>query len=90
MTPRGEVDLATADALEAQLDTGAPTVLDLSHVTFMDSTGLRTLVSVHNEFAEAGDEFRVIVPDGPVHRIIEITGLFDALKVSRSLDEATG
>ena len=79
VSPSGEIDIATADELDDALAQNRDTVLDLSEVSFMDSTGLRTLVSVHNRLGEAGARFRIVVPSGPVRRIIEITGLSGAL-----------
>ncbi len=77
----GEIDIATADALDQALAENRNTVLDLSDVSFMDSTGLRTLVGVHNRLSEAGSRFRIVVPSGAVARIIQITGLSDALDI---------
>lgn len=79
VSPSGEIDIATADELGSALADNRDTVLDLSEVSFMDSTGLRTLVAVHNRLHGAGARFRVVVPSGPVQRIIEITGLSGAL-----------
>lgn len=87
--PSGEIDIATADAVEACLAENRDTILDLTEVTFMDSTGLRTLVSVHNRLKQADNRLRIVIPDGPVERIINITGLSGALDTVRSLDDAT-
>lgn len=81
VAPSGEIDLATVDALDQALAENRDTVLDLSEVSFMDSTGLRSLVGVHNRLKENGSRFRLVVPSGAVSRIIEITGLSGALDI---------
>ena len=50
VVPTGELDLATAPALEAALQSGfdgvaARVVLDLRELEFIDSSGLRTLLT---------------------------------------------
>src|SRR5688572_30037851 len=74
LTLRGELDLATTERLESALaDAGTPVVLDLSGLTFMDSTGVRVLL----EAAEgAGVGLRIIPPvDGDARVTIEETGI---------------
>ena len=76
----GDLDMATADAfasaLEPGLAQGGPVPIDLSGVTFMDSTGVYALVDAA---AALGDRGCVIVhgAHGGVAKIIELTGLAD-------------
>ncbi len=84
--PRGELDLATAPELEDKIlaavrEGGRSVILDLRELTFMDSTGVRTIVAAHKAAEEAGTELRVVRPDAgnPVSRVIEISGIDDAL-----------
>jgi anti-anti-sigma factor len=89
----GEVDLATAGDLEGALaGAGGSTVIaDLSDVPFMDSTGLNALVNGRRAIVEAGGSLAlVVVPQGPVARLLEITGMGGLLPTHASLDEATG
>lgn len=86
--PTGEIDIATARSVESHLAANRDTILDLTKVTFMDSTGLRTVVGVHNRLNEAEHRLRIVVPDGPVERIIAITGLTDALDIVGTLEDA--
>lgn len=73
----GEVDLATVERfrnalLEAQ---GSPrVVVDLSAVTFMDSSGLNALVAAYHR-VPAGGELRVTGLRTNVRKVFEITGL---------------
>jgi len=79
----GEMDLATASELDNQLDLdGAESVvvLDLTGVTFIDSTGLRAVVGAHDDAADRNKELRVI-PGTRVMRLLEITGVHERLAV---------
>jgi anti-sigma B factor antagonist len=85
-TPRGELDLATAPELEDKVlaavrDGGRSVVLDLRELTFMDSTGVRTIVAAHQVAEQAGHALRVVRPprDSAVSRVIEISGIDEAL-----------
>jgi anti-anti-sigma factor len=76
----GELDLVASEAFRDQLaDELAQhaVVLDLSGVTFMDSTGLRTLIAA----AKNGDGKLTIRPDlsPPVERLLEISGVRESL-----------
>ena len=74
LTLRGELDLATAGRLEAALaDGGGPVVLDLSALTFMDSTGVRTLLeAAERDFGG----LRIVPPaDGDARTTIDETGI---------------
>lgn len=86
--PAGEIDIATADVVQAHLSPDRDIILDLTNVTFMDSTGLRTIVGAHNRLEQAGHRLRIVIPDGPVERIIAITGLTGALDTVGTLEDA--
>ena len=71
----GELDVATATQLEARLAGNIDTVLDLSELSFIDSTGLRVLVSTaHRAQAEAW-EFTVRNPQPTVLRVLKLVAL---------------
>ena len=85
IAPVGELDLASAGRLEAEVmrarSTGASRiVLDLSQVDFIDSTGLRVLLSLRNDSKRNGHALLLVPPGPAVRRIFAITGtrgLFD-------------
>ena len=87
----GEIDLATADQLESSIQTaseqGARFVLDLSPVSFMDSTGIRVVVLAHRALEERGGSFAVVTGNGPVRRVFEVTGLASTLSLYRELGD---
>jgi anti-sigma B factor antagonist len=80
----GDVDLASAPALEDALEKAGedPVRVDLSGVTFMDSSGLRVLLAASKRAKERGHHLTLASPAGPVRRLLEITGLDKELAVS--------
>ena len=88
---RGELDLSTIDKVEQELtrveaDGHELIVLDLSGLTFLDSTGLRTIVTADQRARRAGR--RVVVRKGPetVHRVFTITRLDERLEMVDDAD----
>ena len=89
----GEFDLSNAaqveDALK-ELEQARPPllVLDLRELTFMDSTGLRVMVSADSRARD--DSRRLAVVQGPesVHRVFRITGLDDHLEIVETPEAA--
>jgi len=82
----GEFDLAdlaqAQDLIPAALDAAASGfLLDLSDCDFIDSSGVRTLLETNARAREAGLRFAIASSNGPVRRVLELTGLFDALPV---------
>lgn len=82
----GELDPHTAprfeDALREAL--GAEpgrVVLELSGVTFMDSSGLRVVLAAHEDLAARGIQVVLRSPSDPVRRLLEITDLLTRLDV---------
>ena len=78
----GEVDLAVKTQLNLELadllaEAHSPALVDLSRVTFMDSTGLNAFCDADREGRALGVPLVLIgVPDG-VRRVLDITGLWD-------------
>ena len=80
----GELDLAVAAGLETTLlglcGEGVSGIeLDLSRLTFMDSTGLRAVLRAQELCAERGYDFLVIPGSGQVRRLLELTGTTNVL-----------
>jgi len=77
---RGELDLATAGGVQRELerveDTDAKAiVLDLSGLTFMDSTGLRLVMSAHARSRADANRLRLMRGSRAVQRVFELTGV---------------
>lgn len=93
VTLSGELDAYDAPALRASfhevVETGpAVIVLDLTDVSFLDSTVLGTIVGLLRRLREGGGELRTVLPETTARRIFEITGLDQALDVRPSRQEA--
>lgn len=83
---RGELDLSTVGKVQDELrrvEAASPpvVVLDLSKLTFLDSTGLRCLVTADERARDAGR--RVVIVRGPdaVQRVFSITRLEERLEM---------
>lgn len=80
VAPVGELDLATAGLLEKQLHELRSAgfervVLDLRELTFMDSSGLRTLAQANSSAQEQGVALSIIRGPRQIERVLEISGL---------------
>lgn len=90
---RGELDLSTVDKVEEALrrverDEPPVVVVDLSALTFLDSTGLRTIVTADQRARRSNR--RLVVVKGPetVHRVFTITRLDERLEMVDDADSA--
>ena len=85
VVPEGELDLAYADALDTEVRELRRSgfdrvVIDLRRVQFLDSTGLRVLMSLRNDAKRDRQVLEVIPGPAAVQRLFEVTGtraLFD-------------
>ncbi len=82
----GDVDLTTAEELERAVReqlASAPVMLDLSGVTFMDSSGLRALDALVRHARADGRELRIAtaLPES-VAQILELTGMMQILPMA--------
>jgi anti-anti-sigma factor len=80
----GELDLATVaclhDALEREQSAGRGVILDLSDVSFMDSSGLRLILRAQGDPRRDGWQMVVDRRLGPeVTRLLELTGAMELL-----------
>jgi anti-sigma B factor antagonist len=89
----GEVDVATAPQLQeatARLGNAhGVAVVDLTDVTFIDSSGLAVLASAWKAVTEvAGGDLLMVVPRPDILQVFEITGLAEVMTFYGTLDEA--
>jgi len=80
----GEIDASTCAVLDDwldQYDNAGPLVLDMSEVSFIDSSGLRVLVAQQQKSTESGNAFEVVDASRAALRLFEITGLAEVLGV---------
>ncbi len=88
----GELDLSTVGKVQDELDrveSSAPPVLvlDLSGLTFLDSTGLRCVVTADERARDAGRRLVIVRGPDPVQRVFTITKLDERLEM---VDDASG
>jgi anti-sigma B factor antagonist len=77
----GEFDLAGFQPfLDLLTQSTAPAIrVDLRGLSFIDSSGIRALLTANALAAERGQTLTVVRADPGVHRVLELTGLDDVL-----------
>jgi anti-sigma B factor antagonist len=90
VSARGDVDLSTEAGLRSAGADAARhaecVVVDLTDVTFLDSTGIRALVVIRGVVDDNGARMVVVAPaGGPASAVIELCGLEQQLGVVRDL-----
>ena len=82
----GEVDLAAERLWWLALDDAralSRTVeVDLSHVTFIDSSGLRLLLAALRKAEAESEDLTLVSASDAVRRLVELSGLSDLLVAS--------
>jgi anti-sigma B factor antagonist len=81
----GELDMASAPLLQGafddtKLDPDTMVVLDLQSLQFIDSTGLRAILSLRERCRESGRQFAVTRGSPQVQRLLDITGVAEHLQ----------
>jgi anti-sigma B factor antagonist len=90
----GEIDIVTAPKLRdclAEIPDGTRTVIvDLSDVSFLDSTGLSVLVAGWKRFSNDDEqaELRLVVVRPVIQRVLDVTGLSKVFSVFSTFEEA--
>jgi anti-anti-sigma factor len=76
----GELDLATVDQLQHELDRLAVAgrmcelVIDLRELDFLDSTGLRLLLQLHSHCQADGCSLGLVPGGRPIQKLFAVTG----------------
>jgi anti-sigma B factor antagonist len=89
----GELDIASAPELENTLDTLLSSgririVIDLTDLSFCDSTGISVFVRANNKCVDQGGYLRMAAPSRNVARVLAVVGLLDRFPTYRSVDAA--
>ena len=86
----GRLDVRTAPLLRARgaevAAEGRNLILNLSGVTFLGSSGVGALLSLHEEFQEQAGEVRIVDPSEAAWTVIDLVSLQRLLAIDR--DEA--
>ncbi|HEY5172148.1 MAG TPA: STAS domain-containing protein [Acidimicrobiia bacterium] len=82
VTIQGELDAYSAPSLEEEVshllgDDVTELVFDLSATKFLDSSGLRAILTAQRRLAERDGRLALHAPSEPVRRLLDITGLTD-------------
>jgi anti-sigma B factor antagonist len=88
----GELDMASAPLLQQAVEdpelAGKPLlVLDLQHLEFIDSTGLRIILAARKLCGERDQELAVTQRSPQVERLLSVTGISEHLRTVPSTDE---
>ena len=89
----GEIDVYTAPRLRERLldlahGGNSSVVVDLTEVSFVDSTGLGVLVSGLKRFREGGGDLLLVVTQPQILKVLEITGLTTVFSIHATAAEA--
>ncbi len=89
----GEIDVYTAPLVREKLDEQilgghSDLVLDLTKVSFLDSTGLGVLVGRLKLARSRGGHLRLVGADDRVLKVFSITGLDKVFEIHPSIDDA--
>jgi anti-sigma B factor antagonist len=90
---RGEVDMASVGVVrtclrELMLAGRTEVLVDLSGVTFMDSTGLGVLVAARKQARVFRGSLGLVAPSPPVARVLSLTSLDRVFPLFGSLEDA--
>jgi len=93
IAPRGEVDIATAGQLRERVDqvigrTTGTVVVDLTAVSFIDSTGLGVLIGARKRCEADGRTLVVVVAEPRIRKVFEITGLSELFDIRPTVGSA--
>ena len=70
------------DAIRAELKPAhTELVLDMSGMTFLDSSGLGVLISLHKSLRQQNGTVRLLKPAPSVHQILELTRLHRVFEI---------
>ena len=90
---RGSLDLVTSPSVRAALlesanEGNTEVIVDLTKLEFLDSTGLGALIGAHRRALEKDGKLRLVVNEGPISRLLNITGLVRVFPVYHSVEDA--
>lgn len=91
VTAQGEFDAYAVPELTAgfaSLGDARDVVVDLSGVSFLDSTALGLVVRTVREIGERGGRVRIVLPERSARRIFEITMLDQVLPLAATREDA--
>lgn len=93
VTATGELDVSSSTILKSELTDHISqgrvhVIIDMSNVTFVDSSGLSVLVTGLKRTVESGGSLRLVITAESVMRIFQITALDQAFDIFADLETA--
>jgi anti-sigma B factor antagonist len=93
VTISGELTVDQADAFRRAIgdrfEAGARDfILNIEHLTLIDSAGLELLLWLLDELADRGGQVRLVKPDETVNKILELTRLERRFSIHNTLEAA--
>jgi anti-sigma B factor antagonist len=86
----GEIDVYTAPKLKETLfpltEKSQPLTIDLTDVTYMDSTGLGVMVGAYKSVKIHEGDFRLTGLSDRLYRLFTITGLAEIIDINREAE----
>ena len=82
----GELDHHSASGIREELDRlirdsrARKLVLDLSSLTFMDSSGIGVVIGRYNQMARRGGSLAVKKPSSQISRIFDLSGVYQIVE----------
>lgn len=90
----GEIDMSNASGLRVSLSEMTPNeahglVLDLSEVSYLDSTGIHLIHHLRVDLRARGQKLALVIPSGsPVNDTLRLAGLDWAHNIAETVEEA--
>jgi stage II sporulation protein AA (anti-sigma F factor antagonist) len=90
----GDLDVAMAPALRDRIDEGwlrsgaAHLLLDLSQVTFLDSTGLGVILGRYRRVQQMGGRMGLVAPPDDLVPTLRLSGIYQLMRVFATEQEA--
>jgi anti-anti-sigma factor len=90
----GEIDLSNAKELESEIENAVPNtargmVLDLSELTYLDSSGIRLLLSLAGRLRWRGQELALgAPPESRCRHVLSLAGIESTVLLETTVDAA--
>jgi anti-sigma B factor antagonist len=89
----GELDMSSAPSLTAAAEDAIGDgyrllLLDLSGLSFLDSTGLSALLAIHREAKARDAQAAIIAPSDNALRVLEMLGVEQVLNIHDTIEDA--
>ena len=83
----GEIDLSNTDEVASQIEAAVTSdstsvVVDLTETTYLDSAGVRLLLTLAGRLQGRRQQLRLTIPDGsPIRVVLDIAGLASVIPI---------